>query len=440
MKLAKFLVWVAVFAYSSFAGPVSYYGELQADGNRLVGSKTGDKTVQIRGVSLGWSNSGWESASFFNSTAVNAMVDEWKADIIRVPIGYAEGGGYKNDASNLTRVKAAIDAAIAKDVYVIIDWHSHNAHNETSAATAFFSEMVQTYGEEDNVIFEIYNEPNCNDGTDNSSCAKTTWAEIKTYANAIIPIIRQYSNNLILVGTRHWSRRVDDVIGDEIDDDNVAYVLHFYADNHFLDRSVVALNDPAPSFREVITQAMDAGLLVFISEYGTTDSNGGQGDKLNSHNPAHTDEWLEFMDEKKISSCAWHVNNKNEGSAFFVSSFNPNTGDYADKNSMKISGQYIYDKLNAYAQTAEWRNPSPILVTKPSLHWNVRVINNAVVLQVNTGTVKLEIFDSQGRSVQTSRFFTDGKYMISLNNLPQGLYFAKASTGSEMQVIRVPVY
>jgi len=455
MKLKIFLIWTAIFAYSSFAGPVSYYGKLQANGNRLVGSKTGvNKAVQVRGVSLGWSNSDWESAAFFNSTTVNALVDDWKAEIIRVPLGSTKHGGYDSQqANNKNRVIAAIDAAIAKDVYVIIDWHSHKAHLETNAAKAFFEEMAQTYGQEDNVIFEIYNEPECADGSDSSdnpNCEKTTWEHIKTYANTIIPAIRQYSDNLILVGTRNWSRRVDDVIGDELDYDNVAYVLHFYAQNHYLDRSIESQTGPPPSFREVITLAMNAGLPVFISEYGTTNSDGGQpGNNFNSHHAEHADEWLAFMDEKKISSCAWHVNDKYEGSAFFGtnSATTPNANrfpqtpaNFINKSMMTASGQYIYDKLNAYAQTAEWLNPSPISVTKPSLHWNVRVVKNAVVLQVNADRVKLEIFDSQGRSVQTSRVFTGGNYTVPLNNLPQGLYFAKASMGSEAQVIRIPVF
>jgi len=327
--------------------PVEAYGELQAKGNKLVGSKTGGVAVQVRGVSLGWSNTGWESAPFFNSTTVSAMVDHWKAEIIRTPIGYAESGGYRNDPSNLTRVKTAIDAAIAKNVYVIIDWHSHNANNETEAAKAFFAQMAQEYGHYDHVIFEIYNEPTNENGG--------TWENIKAYAEQVIPVIRAHSDNLILVGTRHYSRHLEDVVGNALADNNVGYVLHFYSDNLFLDRILESGDPSSPTFRQAITQAMDANLMVFISEYGTTDSNGGQGDKINSHNAANTDEWLEFMDEKKISSCAWHVNNKNEGSAFFLPSFNPLSGDYNNKDAMTASGAYIYDKLRAYSQTAPWR-------------------------------------------------------------------------------------
>lgn len=328
--------------------PVEAYGKLQANGSNLVGSKTCGTAVQLKGVSLGWSNTGWESANFFNSTAVNAMVDDWKAEIIRVPIGYAESGGYKNDPSNLTRVRTAIDAAIAKNVYVIIDWHSHNANNETDAAKDFFAQMSEEYGHYDHVIFEIYNEPTNEKGG--------TWENIKAYAEQVIPVIRAHSSNLILVGTRHYSRHLEDVVGNALADENVGYVLHFYSDNLYLDR-ILETGTNSPTFREAINQAVNANLLVFISEYGTTNSDGGDPNKgnLDSHHEANSDEWMAFLDEHKISSCAWHVNNKGEGSAFFATSFNPLTGDYNDKSSMKASGAYIYDMLNEWAKTVAWR-------------------------------------------------------------------------------------
>ena len=314
-------------------GPVSRYGKLQASGNKLVGSKTGSTAVQVRGVSLFWSNTGWGGDRFFNATAVNAMVDDWKAEIIRVPIGYSENGGYATDASNLTRVKAAINAAIAKDVYVIIDWHSHNAHNELSAATKFFTEMAQTYGSNDHVIFEIYNEP-----------LDISWATIKTYASSIISTIRQHSNNLILVGTPNWDQDVNVAASSPISDANVAYVFHFYAYTH-----------PLSSFQSKIKTVLDANLPVFVSEYGTTHADGGNPDdgNYNTHSASNTNAWHTFMDNNKISSCAWSVNDKYEGSAFFGTTkngtFSQTAANFSNTSMMTASGKYIYEKLNSYA-------------------------------------------------------------------------------------------
>jgi len=337
---------------SHTGGPVSYYGELKASGNKLIGSKTGSTAVQVRGVSLGWSNTGWGSDRFFNATTVNAMADSWKAEVIRVPIGYSESGGYQTDASNLTRVKAAINAAIAKDVYVIIDWHSHNAHSETSAATAFFTDMAQTYGGYDNVIFEVYNEPE-----------NTPWTTIRSYANTVISAIRQYSDNLILVGTRNWSQEVNEVTSNPVSDSksNIAYVVHFYAYSHPYTGYTTSGN---ATFQSAINSVLNAGYPVFASEYGTTHSDGGQRSatgaigNYNTHSASATDDWHTFMDSKKISSCAWNVNDKEEGSAFFGTGSTFDMSSWTNTSKMTSSGQYIYSKLTSYANSAPYRTGS----------------------------------------------------------------------------------
>jgi hypothetical protein len=318
---------------------VACYGKLKANGKWLVGSKTGaNNHIQVRGVSLGWSNTGWESARFFDAATVNAMVDDWKAEIIRAPMGYSESGGYKTDASNKTRVETVVNAAIAKGVYVIIDWHSHSAHSETAAAKTFFTEMAQKYGGYDNVIFEVYNEP-----------LDVPWETIKNYATEIISAIRTYSDNLILVGTPNWDQDINVVTSStKINDPNIAYVLHFYAYSH-----------PLSSFQSKVNSAMNAGVPVFVSEYGTTHADGGgsSGGNYSTHSAANTNSWMTYLDNNKISSCAWNVNDKYEGSAFFgtsqTGSFNKTS--WTTTSSMTASGQYIYGKLTSYYANAPWR-------------------------------------------------------------------------------------
>jgi len=320
----------------SVKGPVSYYGKLQASGKNIVGSKTGSTAVQVRGVSLGWSNTGWSSAKFFNATTVNAMVDGWKAEIIRVPMGYANigdeqyYGSYLDDKTgNMNRVKAAIDAAIAKDIYVIIDWHSHKFNQ--ADASAYFEEMAKTYGSYPNVIFEIFNEP----------LPEAAWSSIKSYATEVIKSIRKYSTNLVLVGTPSWDQEVDVVVGSALTADNVAYVLHFYA-NH--------------SFRELssrINNVRSAGYPVFVSEYGTADSDG-----VGPHNASVSDTWMSFLNSNNISYCAWMVNNIAEVLSFFKTTFPSANAEWANTSNMTASGQYIYNNLVSWSSQAPWRGGS----------------------------------------------------------------------------------
>jgi len=410
-----FLVVALFFALSfAVAGPVSYYGKLQASGNKIVGSKKGDTPVQLRGVSFGWSNTSWESGRFYQAasaaTAVEHMVKDWKAEVVRAAYGSTAAAFSSTDAAtNRASVERVVDGAIENDVYVIIDWHSHKAHNEIQQSKDFFDYMAQKYGSYDNVIFEIYNEPVCRDGT--TSCAaadRISWAEIKSYAEEIIPVIRARSSNLILVGTPQWSQRVQDVVGNVLDG-NVGYVLHFYAYSHSLS-----------SFQNNINTVLNANLPLFVTEYGTVHADGGQNSNYDTHSAQKSDEWHTFMDQKKISSAAWQINDKYEGSCFFGIQGAAKQFDmvsWADKNKMTPSGQYIFDKLNAYYQNAPWKDDqSPV---KPF----------AVNLQ-ETGDVSIEIFSLQGKKLGTS-------HSISDLNLKSGTYILLVRQGSQTKVLKI---
>nr|AGS51869.1 glycoside hydrolase family 5 [uncultured bacterium contig00118] len=320
---------------SNASSPVATYGALKACGKYICGSKTGTTPVQVRGVSFFWSNTGWGGDKFYNATVVNSMVDDWKAQIVRAAMGYSESGGYKTDASNWTRAKAVVDAAIAKGVYVIIDWHSHDAHNEKAAATTFFTQTVSEYHNNPHVIFEIYNEP----------LNTTSWSTIRTYAQDVISSIRSAgANNLILVGTPSWSANPNLAMASPLTDDNVAYVFHFYAASH-----------TTSTHSSNITTVLNNNKPIFVSEYGTTHYDGGNPNEgnYNTHSAANTDAWHTFMDNNKISSCAWSITDKYEGSAFFGTSNSGigtiNAANLADPSKMTASGKYIYNKLKDYA-------------------------------------------------------------------------------------------
>lgn len=63
-------------------GPVSYYGQMQANGNRIIGSKT-NNPMQVKGMSFFWSN--W-STHMYSSTNVDRMVDEFKCEMILLSV------------------------------------------------------------------------------------------------------------------------------------------------------------------------------------------------------------------------------------------------------------------------------------------------------------------------------------------------------------------
>jgi len=294
------------------SGPVSYYGQLEASGNRIVGENTG-RPAQVKGMSYFWSN--W-SAKWWNAETLDRMVDEFKCDVVRCSYGVNDNGSVY-DSSDETRLRQVIEAAIARDVYVIIDWHTHGAQKNIREAKSFFTEMAKDYGRYDNVIFELYNEP-----------VQVDWATIKAYAEAVIPCIRTYSDNLILVGTPTWSQDVNNAADNPIRDENVAYVLHFYAGTH------------GQFLRDKGDYALSKGIPLFVSEWGSVNADGNGGIAYSS-----TEEWLTWMDQNKLSWCNWAINDKDETSSIF----------YSD-GSLRVAGTYLKEILTTAAKKAEWRS------------------------------------------------------------------------------------
>ncbi len=284
---------------------VQKHGRLNIRGNKVV-NKNGEQ-ITLAGNSLFWSSAGGfkdqGSSNYYTEQAVDILVDDWKTDIIRIPMGVKEswdgGRGYIDSPITQTfKIKNVIDAAIARGVYVVVDWHSHDAENYLAEAKFFFKTIAQLYGDKDNLIYEIYNEP-VGPQDHNRKGQKEYWKNtVKPYANDIIKEIRKYdSDNLIIVGTGYYSQRVDDAADSPVYDsgDNTAYTLHFYANSH------------TKWLRDRADYAMNKGIPIFVTEWGAVDADGGGG-----FNPVETDRWLTWMKNKGISHANWAVSDKDE--------------------------------------------------------------------------------------------------------------------------------
>jgi hypothetical protein len=189
--------------------------------------------------------------------------------------------------------------------------------------------MAKTYKNTPNIIWEIWNEPDNLNGTGTNGY--DTWEDIRKYADSIIPEIRKYSSNLIIVGTPNWSSDPVSAANNPLDDANVAYTLHFYAGTH------------GASVRTNAETAMGKGAALFITEFGTTDAAGGKTDSTLYFN--ETKAWLDWADIKGISWANWSLSNIPEP----CSELNPNastTGSWADSDLSK-SGKWVRDILLA---------------------------------------------------------------------------------------------
>ncbi len=309
---------------SGMDGSVSANGQLKVIGTKL--SNADGNPITLRGVSthgIAW------FPDFATKSFMQTLRDEWGASIFRIAMYSFEGNdSYVNNPSwNKSKVCELIDAAIELDMYVIVDWHilaDSNPQTYQKQAAEFFTYIASTYQKVPNILYEICNEPN----------GGTSWSgNIKPYANTIIPIIREYSPEaVIIVGTPTWSQDVDAAAVDPLSFDNVMYSLHFYAGTH------------KSWLRDKADIALSKGLALFATEWGTTDASGnGAVDKTS------TDEWLTYLEKNGISWCNWSLCNKSESSALLLASAKSN-GTMPD-SSLSESGKYIKEKMLEYSGT-----------------------------------------------------------------------------------------
>ena len=308
--MKKFLAIMTLAAVSAAmavvpgrVGPVSAYGELKAKGGKLVGScpSYSDKTVQVKGMSLFWSSAADSALVYYTSQAMGLMVQDMGIEVLRFALGvgdekfdshgrsYTKGG--KNDQKAM--VTKMVRAAVENDIYIILDWHTEGANGYTTEAKEFFAWAAEEFGQTNNVIFEIWNEP---DGTDMNS--------VKRHADQVIPVIRQHSDNLILVGSPGWSSQPDACANAGISDNNYGCTLHFYAATH----QVGGGYDGAAS------TAMGKGVPVFATEWGTVSADG-----KGSPNRGASEAWINWMNQNGVSWANWSASAIKEESAAFTS-------------------------------------------------------------------------------------------------------------------------
>ena len=148
-----------------------------------------------------------------------------------------------------------------------------------------------------NLLFEICNEPN----------GETEWSDVLTYSERVIPVIREkIPQSVIIVGTPEYDRNLGSARLRPLPFENILYTLHFYTASHH------------EGLRGELEAALDAGLPVFITECGISESS-GDGDV----DYASAAEWFTFLNEKSLSYAVWSMSDKTESSAIFRPGYRP---------------------------------------------------------------------------------------------------------------------
>ncbi len=296
--------------------PYGQHGALHVENGKLTDAD--GNIVQLYGMSthgIAW------FPQYINYDSFRTLRDDWNTNCIRLAMYTAEYGGYcaGGDKEQLKQlVRDGVSYATELGMYVIVDWHilsDCDPNQNKDEAIAFFREMSEAFADNDNVLYEICNEPN----------SGTSWDSIKSYAEEVIPVIReQKPDAVILVGTPTWSQEIDKSAASPLTFDNVMYTLHFYAGTHKDD------------LRNRLETCAQNNLPVFVSEFGMCDASGNGANDFDS-----TTKWLDLLNKYQISFCCWNLANKDESSSVFKATSTA-LSDWTDED-FNESGRWIRD-------------------------------------------------------------------------------------------------
>ncbi|MEO3404681.1 glycoside hydrolase family 5 protein [Mucilaginibacter sp. CAU 1740] len=296
--------------------PVAVNGKLKVANGKIVNQQ--GIAPQLRGLSFSWSL--WQGRKYYNPGVVSWIADDFKVSIIRAAMGVQPDGGYLQQPDEQTELMTkVIDEAIRDGIYVLIDWHDHHSNEHVNQAKNFFKQMAKKYAGVPNVIYEIWNEPE-----------KVEWKTVKDYALQIIPIIRKYDkDNLIVVGSPHWDQDVDIAAADPVKGfENIAYSFHFYASDPYHQEGLRAKAD----------KAIAMGLPLIITEWGVGEASGDGVFDLQK-----TQTWLKWAETNKLSWTNWNITDKHETTALLKQDA-PAYGGWTEAN-LTPAGIFIRNEL-----------------------------------------------------------------------------------------------
>jgi len=239
--LAAFKKFAVVFIFLCVVMPLyAVPPRLHVDGNKV--KDPNGNIVILRGVALidlgaleDWKGGALNAVDLITDpTDTQGNSPGWYTKIIRImitpPDSTTPAGSWphpfnadNNDLYNLLRT--FVDYCAEKEVYVAIDWHYvANTYDHVATTSEFWQYMAPRFKNDTHVIYELFNEPVNQVGSDAAN-----WASVKSDMEAWIDIVRASApDNLIFVGTPRWCQIIGPTATDPVNDTNVVYISHVY--------------------------------------------------------------------------------------------------------------------------------------------------------------------------------------------------------------------
>ena len=325
-------------------------GRLHVTGSKLMNQN--NEEFRITGASMS-NNAIDEAHQYEYSIKSFSTLKGWGANGVRMWIDglAAYNNAYHyigNEEEYMTNLFTAIDNAIANDLYIVIVWDSQDPNDDPMIdnATQAFTTIANHYPNDPHILYEIWNEPN----------SSTGWSTIKEYANQIIPVIRNISpDSIIIVGTPNFNRRVDQVIGKELNFNNIMYAHHMYM-NTLDDNNIGYLQS-----------AIDAGVPIFETEWAGTVQEAG-----NEIASAHAIAFASLLNKYNISNnmFCFHATKWKYGFVESSTDWDENLPDSILKENAKLFKRLLKDDYSSdsylmkgnvednglYYRSSEWKD------------------------------------------------------------------------------------
>ena len=285
---------------------------LHVDGNKI--KDPNGNIVVLRGVSMidmGCQEQWYGGAlplidCLTDANDTNGDSPGWYTNVIRIPVFPPDGHDwpYEFDPNDLNNpdnndlydlLRTVVDYCGEKDVYAVIDWHGiDNTYDLLGQTSAFWQYMALRFADDDHVIFELFNEPVNNDGSDTAN-----WLSVRDDMQTWIDIVRANApHNLILVGTPRWCQIIGPTADYPVSDDNAVYVTHIYP-YHWL------------SGEQYYTNAITAAAAahpVILGEWGFEPTASPEQQHLIGTISNYGQPLKEFVEGLGVSNIAWVAN------------------------------------------------------------------------------------------------------------------------------------